>query len=185
MDFLLVSSLGSNRTSTIQPCLEITSICFSLQTLEIMKKHFTLIALITLSLEVLAQNPIPSGTKFLNVGVGFSNHGVPINAGMDFGIGHNLSLGFDVTHRFDYKFENWGVAGTFNYHFNQVLNIPSNWDFYAGLNVGAAFGNGNSDVDLGAQIGGRYFFNNNTGINLQLGGGNNFSGTRVGLTFKL
>jgi len=37
----------------------------------------------------------------------------------------------------------------------------------------------------GAQIGGRYYFTQKVGINLELGGGNAFSGGKIGLTFKL
>lgn len=151
-----------------------------------MKKLFVIIAAVVLSFGMAnAQNPIPQGQRFLNAGLGFSNHGIPVNVGMDFGVGSDISLGFDVTHRFDYEDANWGAAGNANYHFNSLLNIPSSFDLYAGLNIGAKFGNDNSGLDLGAQIGGRYFFTNNFGLNLQFGGGNNFSGGRIGVTFKL
>jgi len=150
-----------------------------------MKKLTVIITIAILSLgAVQAQNPIPNGTSFLNLGLGFSNHGIPVNVGMDFGIGKDFSLGFDVIHRFDYSESDWGAAGTANYHFNRVLNIPSNFDFYAGLNIGARFGD-SSGLDLGAQVGGRYFFSDNVALNLQLGGGNNFSGGRIGVTFRL
>jgi|APDOM4702015248_1054824.scaffolds.fasta_scaffold191109_1 hypothetical protein len=131
-----------------------------------------------------AQNPIPQGGRFLNFGLGFSNHGIPLSVGMDFGVGNDISLGFDVTHRFNYDESNWGAAGLASYHFNRILNIPSEFDFYAGLNIGARFGD-NSGLDLGAQIGGRYFFSDNVAFNLQFGGGNNFSGGKIGLTFRL
>lgn len=150
-----------------------------------MRNFLFALVLIFISVENQAQNPIPSGTKYVNMGVGFSNHGVPIYGGMDFGIGHNISLGFNVSHRFDYDFADWGIAGTFNYHFNQIMNIPNNWDFYAGFNIGSVFGNNTTDLDLGGQIGFRYFFNQKIGINLQFGGGNNFSDGTIGLTFKL
>lgn len=153
-----------------------------------MRKFLAIVALAVISFGTAnAQNPIPAGTKFLNVGLGFSNHGVPIGVGMDFGIGHDFSLGFDVTHRFnveDYH-ANWGAAFNANYHFNRILNIPSSFDFYAGANIGAKFGHDDSGLDLGLQVGGRYFFTNKFGINLQFGGGNNFSGGKVGVTFKL
>jgi hypothetical protein len=68
--------------------------------------------------------------------------------------------------------------------FQYILNISSLWDFYAGLNLGFYNwnspndyeGSHNSGLGLGAQIGGRYFFNNKVGINLEFGGGNAFSG---------
>lgn len=150
-----------------------------------MRKYLAVIAFLVFSIGVQAQNPIPAGTKYVNFGVGFSNYGVPLYGGMDFGIGHNISLGFNVSHRFNYDFADWGAAGTFNYHFNQVLNIPSQWDVYAGFNIGTVFGNSHSDLDLGGQIGFRYFFNSSVGLNLQFGGGNNFSDGTIGITFKL
>ena len=74
-----------------------------------------------------------------------------------------------------------------------MLNIPRDWDFYAGLNVGFVSwsspkgygGSYNSGLGLGAQVGGRYYFNRNVGINLEFGGGNEFSGGKIGLTFIL
>jgi outer membrane immunogenic protein len=68
-----------------------------------MKKLIVIVAVAILSLgAVQAQNPIPNGTKFLNLGLGFSNHGIPVSVGMDFGVGNDFSLGFDVSHRFNY-----------------------------------------------------------------------------------
>jgi hypothetical protein len=73
------------------------------------------------------------------------------------------------------------------------LNIPSTWDFYAGLNLGFYYwnsrndypGNSRSGIGLGAQIGGRYYFTNKIGLNLELGGGNAFSGGKVGISIRL
>src|SRR5680860_1917862 len=84
-----------------------------------------------------------------------------------------------------------------NYHFNELLEMPSNWDLYMGLSLGFIVfsskwdgpgssieyaGNGNSGLYLYAQIGGRYFFSDNIAVNLQLGGGNYFSGGKIGIT---
>ena len=71
--------------------------------------------------------------------------------------------------------------------------MPSNWDFYAGLNLGFYAwtspsdypGDHTSGVGLGAQIGGRYYFSRTVGLNLELGGGTVTSGGKFGLTFKL
>ena len=80
-----------------------------------------------------------------------------------------------------------------NYHFNTILELPSEWDLYAGLSLGFFFWNspskyhGSHDSGLGitGQVGGRYYFNERFGINLQLGGGNAFSGGKIGITMKL
>lgn len=132
-----------------------------------------------------AQNPIPSGTKFINTGLGFSNHGVPVYFGMDFGIGNDISLGFDVNHRFNYDDGAWGASAVANYHFNRLLNIPSSFDFYGGFNIGANTGNSDTGLNVGLQVGGRYFITNKFGLNLQIGGGNNFSDGKFGVTFVL
>ena len=43
-------------------------------------------------------------------------------------------------------------------------------------------GTEDSDIGLGVQIGGRYFFNKNFGINIEGGGGNATSGAKIGIT---
>ncbi|WP_366185107.1 hypothetical protein [Flavobacterium ovatum] len=45
--------------------------------------------------------------------------------------------------------------------------------------------NGAENLGLGLQIGGRYFFTDRFGINLQFGGGNVTSGGKIGITYKL
>jgi outer membrane immunogenic protein len=147
-----------------------------------------------------AQNPLAKGEHQLNAGVGFSGWGVPVYVGMDFGVHPDISLGFEASFRtYDQSYNGIGynstiigLSGNGNYHFNRILEIPSNWDFYAGLNLGFYFwstpanypGDGSSNLGLGAQVGGRYFFSNNFGLNLEFGGGNSFSGGKFGITYK-
>jgi outer membrane immunogenic protein len=86
-----------------------------------------------------------------------------------------------------------GFSGNANYHFNTLLEIPQKWDFYAGLNIGFFawlspddyYGSHKSGIGLGAQIGGRYYFSDKMGINLEFGGGNAFSGGKIGVSIKL
>lgn len=148
-----------------------------------------------------AQTALPKGQSQLNFGVGFSNYGVPVFFGLDHAVHDNVTLGAELSYRGynekynsnRYKHNVLGVSGNINYHFNTVLNIPSNWDFYAGANVGFYSwsspdnynGSKNSGLGLGGQVGGRYFFSKKTGINLEFGGGNAFSGGKLGLTVKL
>lgn len=69
----------------------------------------------------------------------------------------------------------------------QVVGI-----FYAGGNVGFYFwtspdgytGNRSSTLGIGAQVGVRYFVSNAVALNFEVGGGNAFSGGKLGLTFK-
>ncbi|GAB2810141.1 hypothetical protein [Ferruginibacter profundus] len=166
-----------------------------------MKKLFIALTLLCCFSIVRSQNPLPVGKAQFNVGVGFSGWGVPVYAGIDVGVHKNITLGGELSVR-SYR-ENWknnhyrhsiiGIAANGNYHFNTVLNIPKEFDFYAGLNLGFYSwsspdgypGDHSSGIGLGAQIGGRYYFNNKVGLNLEIGGGDVFSDGKIGLTFKL
>lgn len=147
-----------------------------------------------------AQN-LPKGKSQLNIGVGFSDVGVPVYIGFDNSIGNNITLGLELAYRgyrenyknYYYKHSVTSFSANGNYHFNKAMNIPNNFDFYAGLNVGFFvwaspsdyYGSHTTGLGLGAQVGGRYFFSNSAGLNLEFGGGNSFIGGKFGLTFKL
>lgn len=161
-----------------------------------------------LALAVNAQAPLQKGEKQLNAGFGLSNYGLPVYGGLEIGMGNNISVGGELSYRgssesittYKYKHSILSVAGIANYHFNEVLDIPSNWDFYAGLSLGFTnwsskfdgagaeikySGSGNTGLNLSAQIGGRYFFSDTFGVNLEFGGGNQFNGGKVGITVLL
>ncbi len=76
-----------------------------------------------------------------------------------------------------------------NYYFDNLFELPSAWDVYAGLNAGFAIGlgsNGNSDINFGLHVGGRWFWNDKWGINVELGGGSVTDVTGgLGVTMKL
>ncbi len=166
-----------------------------------MKKQILIFVLMISCSAIFAQGPISKGQSQINFGVGFSSWGVPVYFGFDHGIHPDITLGGELSFR-TYN-DNWkqnkynhtviGVLGNANYHFNNVLDISSPWDFYAGLNIGFYNwtspndyeGSHNSGLGLGAQIGGRYYFSNKVGINLEFGGGNAFSGGKFGLTIKI
>jgi len=121
--------------------------------------------------------------------------------GLDFGVHPDITVGPEISWRanndkFDGKKYNHSVIGLSangNYHFNSLLDIPTNWDFYAGLNLGFYIWNSSDDypgsntssLGLGAQIGGRYYFDDKVGVNLEFGGGNAFSGGKVGVSVRL
>lgn len=151
-----------------------------------------------------AQAPLEEGGLQLNAGIGNSGWGTPVYFGLDYGIATNFTLGGELSYQSyvqnigstSIKSSIIGIQANGNYHFNQVLNIPSEWDFYAGANLN--YYSWNSKIDgnsydyndannfgLGLQVGGRYFFNDNFGVNLQLGGGNVVSSAKIGVTFKL
>ena len=146
------------------------------------------------------EGPISKGQLQLNAGLGFSGWGVPVYIGLDYGFHPDITIGGELSNRnykeaffgSDYNHSITGISSNFNYHFNRLLNISSNLDIYAGLNLGfyiwnTSFGyqgSGSSGLGLGAQIGGRYYFNNNWGINLELGGANTTSGYKIGASYR-
>ena len=166
-----------------------------------MKKLFIVAGILFASTNAFCQGSLPVGKAQFNIGLGFSGWGVPVYGGIDFGVSHDITLGGELSIR-SYR-ENWKnnyyrhhiirVSANGNYHFNRILNIPSQFDFYAGLNLGFYSwnspdgypGDHTSGVGLGAQIGGRYYFTNRVALNLELGGGDVFSDGKIGITIKL
>jgi hypothetical protein len=164
-----------------------------------MNRIFIIILLLAVASAVLAQSPLGIGQTQFNAGLGFSNWGVPIYVGLDYGLG-DVSVGGELSyksyrethHDHHYDHSIIGISGNANYHFNSILEIPREWDFYAGLNLGFYVWNSPDDYDgdhtsglgLGAQIGGRYYLTEHFGVNLELGGGNAFSGGKFGISIK-
>jgi len=165
-----------------------------------MKKTISSVVLLLLTISLFAQKPISKGQTQLNAGIGFSGWGMPVYVGLDYGVHPDISVGGELSYRSyseslvgaKYSHSVIGIIGNGNYHFNRVMNIPSPWDFYAGLNLGfynmsspSNYGGSNSSgLGLGAQIGGRYYFSQKWGVNLEIGGGNSVSGGKLGITFK-
>jgi hypothetical protein len=166
-----------------------------------MKKQILTFIMVLATIAVFAEAPLSKGQTQINLGVGFSSGSIPVYLGFDYAVHKDVTLGAEISWRgydeyydkHDYHHNVFGISGNANYHFNTVLNIPSNWDFYAGINVGFYnwnspddyHGNHNSGLGIGAQIGGRYYFNDKVGINLEFGGGNEFSQGKIGLTIKI
>lgn len=148
-----------------------------------------------------AQYALKKGENQLNAGFGFSNWGLPIYIGLDHGVHTDISAGAEISFRnhserflgVRYRTSVIGISGNANYHFNGIANIPEEFDVYAGLNVGFYIwdyddnypGSQASGLGLGAQLGGRYYFSNRAAINLEVGGGNAFSGGKIGITIKI
>jgi hypothetical protein len=167
-----------------------------------MKKLYPLLIMLVMATTTTsAQNPVATGQSQINAGVGFSGWGIPLYVGLDYGIHKDITIGGEFSFRsYGERYENdrynhsiFGFSGNANYHFNHILNIPLNWDLYAGLRLGFYYWNSNhhyngrhsSGLGIGAQVGGRYYFTDNIGINLELGGSNAFSGGKVGISIKL
>lgn len=152
-----------------------------------------------------AQGTLGKGGKQLNAGIGISSWGIPIYVGVDFGVHESITIGPKISYRKyndSYSFGDYSQSLTTigfngNYHFNQLFNLPEEWDLYAGLTLGyyiwsdvkwdngtyvGNYGN-SSGVGLDAQVGARYFFSENFGLNLEFGGGTG-SGGNFGITYK-
>lgn len=166
-----------------------------------MKNLFLLIVFASFSLISFAQNSFYKGDTQVNLGFGLSDWGIPLYVGFDHAINRDITFGGQLSVSSydekwsgeDYNHTILGVSGNTNYHFNRLLEIPRNWDFYAGLNVGLYLwntpsgyhGSHSSGLGLGAQVGGRYYFSKKVGINLELGGGTAFSDGKIGVTIKI
>lgn len=169
-----------------------------------MKKLNVLIVLFVLASTCsFAQGTLGKGGKQFNAGVGFSDWGVPIYAGLDFGVHESVTIGPRASFRnyvytrsgYEYRQSLTVLSFNGNYHFNQLLNLPSEWDLYAGLTLGYYYWSdtksssgvyyvGKSSIlGLDAQIGGRYFFSDQFGLNLEFGGGTGVGGS-FGITYK-
>lgn len=171
-----------------------------------MKKVNFILILVMISSVAVAQGTLEKGAKQLNAGLGFSSLGVPIYVGVDFGVHEAITVGPRISYRkysesvFGNKYSQSLTVISFNgnYHFNELLQLPAEWNVYAGLTLGYYvwsdvkwdnttynnFGGKSSGIGFDAQVGARYFFNDRFGVNLELGGGTG-SGGIIGITYKL
>ena len=149
-----------------------------------MKKITLLLGMLFIAATMFAQGeaPLSKGEKQLNFGLGFTNNGLPVYAGMDFAVHNDVTVGPVIKLVIDDNIS-IGVLGRGDYHFNRIIGIPSNFDFYAGANVGVRFGN-EFNVDFGLQVGGRWYWSEKWGLNLEFGGGTGY-GTSLGVSMKM
>ena len=167
-----------------------------------MKKIILSVGLLFFAGSIFAQNPIAKGQSQLNAGFGFSNWGLPVYFGVDYGIHEDITLGGEISTRAyhdywrgeRYNHNIMSISGNANFHFNRVLAIPPTWDLYAGLNVGFFIWNSPDDyhydnhasgLGMGLQLGVRYYFSDKLGINMEFGGANAFSGGKIGISIRL
>ncbi|MFB9121214.1 outer membrane protein [Bergeyella porcorum] len=153
---------------------------------------------------------VQKGETQLNAGLGLGNSwgGLPIYAGVDYGIHDDITIGAQasfanktdkLTGGYEQKLNWFSVGANGNYHFNRLLNIPNNWDLYAGVslvynkvsykdnvsnNLGIDISGDSSSFGLAGQVGARYYFTNNLGLNVEFGGGDFASGGKVGISYK-
>ena len=85
---------------------------------------------------------------------------------------------------------NWLTLGVkANYYFDELFGLTDPWDVYGGANLGfgiAMNDNNDSDLDFGLQVGGRYFWSEQWGVYVELGGGKLGGGAYgIGVTMVL
>lgn len=147
-----------------------------------------------------AQGTLDKGALQLNAGLGFSGWGLPVYVGVDYGIADDFTIGGEVSYRsvsyHTVRYSSLGIVANGNYHFNRIFSLPSEFNLYAGLNIGYYYWSNNyngsiafsphysSAPNLGLQVGGRYFINKNFGVNLELGGGQIGGAGKLGITYK-
>ena len=149
-----------------------------------MKKIAFITGFLALSLYAFSQGaaPLSKDEKQLNFGTGISSYGIPAYVGLDFAVHNDWTVGPVVKVHIDDDIR-FGALGRVDYHWNRLLEIPSDFDFYLGANVGFISGD-EIEFDLGFQLGGRWYWSEKWGLNLEFGGGNGY-GTSLGLSMKL
>jgi len=147
-----------------------------------MRKILFSFGLTMMTLLAFSQAPLSKGEKQLNFGLGASDKGLPVYVGMDFSIHNDVTVGPVVKFLFDDEVR-FGALARVDYHWNKLLEIPSNWDFYLGANVSFLTGD-ELETDFGLQIGGRWYWSDKWGLNLEFGGGNGY-GSSIGVSMKL
>lgn len=171
-----------------------------------MKKLF-LAGAVILSVTAFGQR-VQKGEKQVNAGIGFaSDYGTPVYLGFDYGVHPDITVGAQVSYasktyyyggNTNFKGTWLGIGANANYHFNTILEIPNNWDLYAGATLAYNsfdykypnvlylndYGTTSSGVGFAAQAGARYYFTNNFAVNVEFGGGTIASGGKAGISYK-
>lgn len=147
-----------------------------------MKKLILVCSMFFLGSMVSAQAWNGKGDQKIQVGFNGWGYGTGITATYDYGLSKIISLGAGANFFFDhnnnkYADDDFGVFGRLNFHLQDPLGLPENWDIYPGVDLGLL---GKSGTYFGAHLGVRYFFNKNVGLYLEAG--NNGS---IGVSFNL
>lgn len=172
---------------------------------KLFKKVFLMAALVAgVSFMSKAQGFEPgAGFTQANFGIGASNWGVPIYAGMDFGVSDKITIGPRVSYRrygygwsgYNFHYTIFNIAFRGDYHYGaHIPALPDQLDLYGGLSLGYSIWGNNYDgttysglkdsgVFIAVQAGARWYFTENWGANAELSTGS-FSGLEIGLSYR-
>lgn len=139
-----------------------------------MKKLSLIMLLCLFSTSIYTQSFEGKGDVKANIGYDLYGYGNGIKASLDLGLCDIFSIGAGGSYYFDEESDYFIFART-AVHFGLMLDLPSRFDFYPGIEIGYQESN---DVGFTAFIGARYFFTDNLGVYAELG--NNGS---LGLSF--
>lgn len=133
-----------------------------------------------ISLNLQAQSPLEIGGIQANAGLSVGDDVSGGYIGADYGLIEDITVGGRIW--LASNFFQFAVNG--NYHFDELIGLPSEWNVYGGASLGYLSIENASDFDIGLQAGGRYFFTDQWAVNAEIGGTNNISGLRLGATYK-
>jgi outer membrane immunogenic protein len=123
--------------------------------------------------------PLGLGRVELNAGLGLGRAPLPVYMGVDVAVHRDVTVG--GTALLSTGDARLAALGRVDYHWNRLLGIPRDGDFYLG--AGLLFNGAGLYPRL--QIGGRWFWNERMGLNLELGGVAREASGLFGLTIKL
>ena len=153
-----------------------------------MKKITLIVLMLISSVGLFAQNgtaPLAKGEMQLNFVTGYTGFGMPLAVTFDYAVHKDITLGgtagFYMQPSWGWYYMGFILRG--DYHWNYLMGIPSNIDFYTGARMGFLFGSF-FEPDFGIQVGGRYYFNDKWGVNAELIGSTNY-GFNIGVSMKL
>jgi hypothetical protein len=137
-------------------------------------KKFTFVVALLLGMNGL----FAQANSQLNFGLIGVSYDIPLAE--NFSIAPFARTGFEV---------DWMSAGIkADYYFDNLIGLPAEWDLYGGANAGFVVwhdeGKDIDNLDIGLEVGARYFWNETWGILLEASGGVNYGGM-LGLTMRL
>jgi outer membrane immunogenic protein len=142
-----------------------------------MKKILTIAAIIS-AVAFSSSTVYGQAQKYLNVG----GAGTGLYASIEFPVSSVITIAPQFST--DYNFNALVFAGKGNFYFDDIFELPGEWDVYAGINLGWRVESGNDGFNFGAQVGARWFWSDKWGVNAEFGGGSGVLGG-IGLTLKM